>query len=91
MSGLQMKSLRLTDACETVTFADALQIAGWLLTVIGQVQVASKARWGFITWTAANVVLIVLCMRAGLWWSIGMYATNVGVCLWSFRRWGRAV
>ena len=69
---------------------DVLQIAGWLLTVLGQVQVASKARCGFLTWFAANAVLIALCLHAGLWWSIGMYATNVGVCLWSFRRWGKA-
>jgi len=85
-----MKTLSLTDACEAVAFADALQIAGWLLTVIGQVQVVSKERWGFVTWIGANAVLIALCVRAGLWWSIGMYATNVGVCLWSFRRWGKA-
>lgn len=75
---------------ETVSWATALQIAGWLLTVLGQVQVASKARCGFLTWIAANAVLIVLCVQASLWWSIGMYATNVGVCLWSFRRWGQA-
>jgi len=68
--------------------ADALQIAGWILTVVGQVQVALKARHGFITWIVANAVLIALCVHVGLWWSIGMYATNVGVCLWSFRRWG---
>ena len=37
----------------------------------------------------ANAVLIALCIHVGLWWSIGMYATNVVVCLWSFRRWGR--
>ena len=73
-----------------VSWVEALQIAGWLLTVLGQVQIASKARRGFLTWIAANAVLIVLCMHAGLWWSIGMYATNVGVCLWSFRRWGKA-
>lgn len=85
-----MKRPSLTDECQAVEFTDALQIAGWLLTVVGQVQVASKERLGFITWIAANAVLIALCMRAGLWWSIGMYATNVGVCLWSFRRWGRA-
>jgi hypothetical protein len=72
---------------ETVTWGTALQIAGWLLTVLGQVQVASKSRHGFLTWIAANVVLIALCVQTSLWWSIGMYATNVGVCLWSFQRW----
>jgi hypothetical protein len=75
---------------EPTAFADALQIAGWILTVVGQVQVALKARQGFITWIVANAVLILLCINVGLWWSIGMYATNVGVCLWSFRRWGEA-
>jgi hypothetical protein len=73
---------------EAASFADVLQIAGWLLTVLGQVQVALKARQGFITWIAANAMLIVLCVHVGLWWSVGMYVTNVGVCLWSFRRWG---
>lgn len=85
-----MKRLSRTDARKAVDFADALQIAGRLRTVIGQVQVASKERWGFVTWIVANAVLIALCVRAGLWWSIGMYATNVGVCLWSFRRWRTA-
>jgi hypothetical protein len=68
-------------------FVDALQIAGWLLTVVGQVQVGMKAREGFITWVLANGVLIVLCALLALWWSIGMYLTNVLVCVWSFRRW----
>ena len=75
---------------EAVPWAEALQIAGWLLTVLGQVQLASKARRGFLTWIAANAVLIVLCVHAGLWWSIGMYATNAVACLWSFRRWGES-
>ena len=52
---------------EAVPWAEALQIAGWLHTVLGQVQVASKARRGFLTWIAANAVLIVLCVCAGLW------------------------
>jgi len=74
---------------DVASVADVLQIAGWLLTVLGQVQVAVKARSGFMTWIAANAVLIALCIHVGLWWSIGMYATSVVVCLWSFRRWGR--
>ncbi|WP_140636935.1 hypothetical protein [Methylibium rhizosphaerae] len=74
---------------ETVSWATALQIVGWLLTVLGQVQVAAKSRHGFLTWIAANAVLIALCVQASLWWSIGMYVTNVGVCLWSFQRWAR--
>ena len=69
-----------------MTFAEELQIAGWLLTVVGQIQVALKQRQGFITWIAANAVLIA-CSLVGLWWSIGMYATNVAVCAWSFARW----
>ena len=64
-----------------------LQVAGWLLTALGQVQIALKLRQGFLTWIAANAVLIVLSVSVGLWWSIGMYLTNMGVCIWSFRRW----
>jgi hypothetical protein len=70
-----------------MTLADGLQIAGWLLTVTGQVQVALKQRIGFITWIAANAVLIALCAGAGFWWSVGMYVSNVVVCIWSFIRW----
>lgn len=56
-----------SDALEAVPWVEPVQIAGWLLTVLGQVQVASKARLGFITWIAANTVLIVLCMHSGPW------------------------
>ena len=69
------------------SLAPTLQIAGWPLTALGQVQVALKLRQGFLTWIAANAVLIVLSAGVGLWWSIGMYLTNVGVCVWSYRRW----
>jgi hypothetical protein len=31
-----------SDALKAVSWVDALQIAGWLLTVLGQVQVASR-------------------------------------------------
>ena len=78
-----------TGNIHAVDAAGVLQITGWLLTVTGQVQLALKARSGFLTWVVANAVLIVLCVHAGLWWSIGMHGTNTLVCLWSYRRWGR--
>ena len=65
----------------------ALQVLGWILTQLGQVQVARKRRAGFVTWIVANIVLIGLSSRVGLWWSIGMYLTNIAVCVWSFRAW----
>jgi len=68
----------------------ALQVLGWILTLLGQVQVARKRRAGFATWIVANIVLIGLSVRVGLWWSIGMYATNIAVCAWSFRAWDQA-
>ena len=67
----------------------ALQVLGWILTLLGQVQVARKRRAGFATWIVANIVLIGLSARVGLWWSIGMYATNIAVCAWSFRAWAQ--
>jgi hypothetical protein len=73
---------------ETGMVREALQIAGWVLTVLGQVQVALKLRRGFLTWLVANAVMIALCVQMQLWWSIGMYLTNVAVCVWSFRKWG---
>ena len=68
----------------------ALQVLGWVLTLLGQVQVARKRRAGFVTWIVANLVLIGLSARVGLWWCIGMYLTNIAVCAWSFRAWERA-
>ena len=68
----------------------ALQLLGWVLTLLGQVQVARKRRAGFATWIVANIVLIGLSAHVGLWWSIGMYLTNIAVCAWSFRAWGQA-
>jgi len=69
--------------------AQGLQIAGWLLTITGHVQITHKARTGFLTWIAANGVLIALSAYVGLWWSIGMFLTNTGICAWSCRRWPR--
>ena len=68
----------------------ALQVLGWILTLLGQVQVARKRRAGFVTWIVANIVLIGLSARVGLWWSIGMYLTNIAVCAWSFCAWAQA-
>lgn len=70
---------------------DGLQVLGWLLTLVGQVQVARKRRAGFATWIVANLVLIALSARVGLWWSIGMYVTNIAVCAWSYRTWAEDV
>jgi hypothetical protein len=72
------------------SLTEVLQITGWLLTVAGQIQVALKRRSGFVSWIAANAVLIAVCVQADLWWTAGMYLTNVGVCAWSFRRWTSA-
>jgi hypothetical protein len=68
----------------------ALQVLGWILTLLGQVQVARKRRAGFVTWIVANIVLNGLSARVGLWWSIGMYLTNIAVCACSFRAWAQA-
>ena len=70
---------------------DGLQVLGWLLTLLGQVQVARKRRAGFATWIVANLVLIALSARMGLWWCIGMYVTNIAVCAWSYRTWAEDV
>ncbi len=70
---------------------DGLQVLGWLLTLLGQAQVARKRRAGFATWIVANLVLIALSARVGLWWSIGMYVTNIAVCAWSYRTWAEDV
>lgn len=45
---------------------NALQVLGWVLTLLGQVQVARKRRAGFATWIVANIVLIGLSARVGL-------------------------
>lgn len=70
-----------------MTLSETLQIAGWVLTVLGQVQIGRMSRNGFLTWVVANLVMIVLCVQQGLLWSCGMYATNIVICAWSFRRW----
>jgi len=82
-----LSKLLSTVELTSTHFIQALQIAGWILTVLGQIQIGLKSRQGFVTWIASNVVLIALCAAVGLWWSIGMYLTNVGVCIWSYRRW----
>jgi hypothetical protein len=74
-----------------IQLVDGLQVLGWLLTLLGQVQVARKRRAGFATWIVANLVLIALSARMGLWWSIGMYLTNIAVCAWSYRTWAEDV
>lgn len=63
-----------------------LQVLGWILTLLGQIQVARRRRAGFATWVVANMSgLIGSSVRVGLWWHIGMYLTNVAECAWSFR------
>ena len=47
----------------------ALQVLGWILTLLGQVQVARKRRAGFVTWIVANIVLIGLSARVGRRWT----------------------
>lgn len=74
-----------------IQLVDGLQVLGWLLTLLGQVPVARKRRAGFATWIVANLVLIALSARMGLWWTIGMYLTNIAVCAWSYRTWAEDV
>ena len=66
---------------------ELLQISGWLITVVGHIQLTFKRRAGWITWIVANIVMIALCARVEFWWSIGMYLTNTLGCVWSYRRW----
>lgn len=67
--------------------AQTLQILGWVLTLMGQVLNGLRRREGFVLWVAANMVMIGLSAYVGLWWSIGMYATNTLMCVWSYRKW----
>jgi len=66
---------------------ELLQVSGWLITVVGHIQMTFKRRAGWITWIVANLVMIALCARVEFWWSIGMYLTNTVGCVWSYRRW----
>ena len=66
---------------------ELLQIAGWLITLVGHAQMTFKRRAGWLTWIVANAVMIALCARVGFWWSIGMHLTNTMACVWSYRRW----
>ncbi len=65
----------------------ALQMVGWLLTLTRQIQAGLRSRAAFVTWVVANLVLIGVSARAGLFLSIGMYVTNILVCIWSFHQW----
>lgn len=67
--------------------AEVLQGVGWALTVLGQVQIGRRLRRSFISWIVANLVLIGVSVQAGLWISVGMYATNIALCMWSFAKW----
>lgn len=66
---------------------EVLQGIGWALTVLGQVQIGQKLRRSFLSWIVANLVLIAVSVQAGLWVSVGMYATNILLCVWSFAKW----
>lgn len=73
---------------QTSLFIQALQLAGWALTLLGQIQIGNRGRGGFVTWVVANLVMTGIAVHSGLYWSIGMYATNIVSCCWSYRRWG---
>lgn len=66
-----------------------LQILGWVLTLLGQLQIGCRGRAGFATWIAANLVMAGVAVSSGLLWSLGMYATNIASCVWAYWRWGR--
>ena len=66
---------------------EALQIVGWILTVVGQILITGKRRAGFVVWMVSNVALIVLNVHAGLRWSAMMFTTNLLCCIWSYWRW----
>lgn len=68
---------------------EILQAIGWALTLVGQFQVTAKRKRGFATWTAANLVLITLNVIVGLYWSAGMFLTNLGFCVWSYSVWSQ--
>ena len=68
---------------------EILQALGWALTLVGQFQVTAKRKSGFATWTAANLVLIALNMTVGLYWSAGMFTTNLLFCIWSYSVWSQ--
>jgi hypothetical protein len=70
-----------------VSIIEGLQLAGWLLTLVGQVLVTLKFRSAFVVWGVANVCLFAVQVRAELYWAAGMFATNLAFCFWSFRRW----
>ncbi|WOB11301.1 nicotinamide mononucleotide transporter [Piscinibacter gummiphilus] len=70
-----------------IGIGEVLQGIGWGLTVLGQVQIGRKLRRSFLSWIVANLVLIAVSIQAGLWVSVGMYATNIVLCVWSFAKW----
>lgn len=72
-----------------LTLADALQAVGWMLALLGQVQVARKRRTGFAIWVVANVVLMAAFAGLEMWWSAGTLVASTAVCSWAYRAWGK--
>lgn len=59
------------------------------LSLLGNIFIVRKSKWGFIVWTLGNIAWIVVDVRIGLYSQIVMMAVYSGLNIWGLIEWGR--
>jgi nicotinamide riboside transporter PnuC len=66
---------------------DVLGYIATILSLLGNVFIVRKSKWGFIVWTAGNLVWIYVDISIGLYSQIVMMATYSALNIWGLIEW----
>lgn len=69
-----------------------ITIVGYIatfLSLLGNVFIVRKSKWGFVIWTAGNIVWIWVDIHIGLHSQIVMMAVYSALNIWGLIEWGK--
>jgi nicotinamide riboside transporter PnuC len=72
-----------------VQLATTIEILGVGLAVSGNLLINFRNRSGYLAWIAANALLFLVSLGAGLRWMAGLYVVFTLLAIDGFTRWGK--
>jgi nicotinamide riboside transporter PnuC len=73
-----------------VQLAGTIEILGVALAVTGNLLINFRNRGGYLAWIAANALLFLVSLGAGLHWMAGLYVVFTLLAIHGFSQWGKS-
>ena len=89
LHSLKEKVMESSLVLSKESISTMLQVAGFMLTLAGQIQVTRKHKSAFVLWSVSNVLIVLVNIIIGMPIMALMFMVNLAFCVWSYSEWNQ--